>query len=392
MKQRAAKGKILYLLLLIIAFPLLQHSFAFYESGKLNGAVSGIPDPSFSWPNWWAGTYQQQKNAYLNDNTGCRPDLVRLNNQLDFWLFKKFHAHSVVIGKGQCLFEQEYVDEYYGTDYTGEAKMQQAVMKLKKVQDTLDRMGKTFVFQIAPSKAYFFASELPPSPRLAKPGDPTNYATFKRLADSVGIHQIDYNSWFLSKKKTATDLLMCRLGIHWTTYGSLVAADTFIKYIEHARHIHLPVLHWEVTNHSLIPRQNDNDLASGLNLIYPMQPESLSYPDYAFSSDSATTRPRILYIGDSFLWIWLYDNLMQNLSTQFDIWYYFVQAWNQNTAAGKEEATYVDQTDWHSTLMHSDCITILYVPSSFNSFAKPNSTIDKLYDYFYPVVKLEYER
>src|SRR5580693_7348884 len=96
------KSKLLFVLLLIVAFPMLQHALSFFESGKLHGAVSGIANPEFSWDKWIDGTYQSQKSAYLNDSTGCRPDLVRLNNQLDFWFFKKLHAHSVVIGKDGC--------------------------------------------------------------------------------------------------------------------------------------------------------------------------------------------------------------------------------------------------------------------------------------------------
>lgn len=371
-------------MLLIIAFPILQYSLSFFESGKLNGAVSGIANPSFSWDSWWEGKYQQQKNAYLNDSTGCRADLVRLTNQIDFLLFKKLHARSVVIGKGQCLFEQEYINEYYGLDFTGEDKMQAALVQLRKVQDTLTRMGKTFVFLYAPSKAYYFAAQLPAPPRGVIPGAPTNYATFKRLATAAGINQIDYNSWFLAMKDTSRHLLFSRLGIHWTMYGSLVAADSFIRYIEHARNIQLPDLQWTEVEQTDIPRRTDDDLAAGLNLIYPLKPEHFSYPRFSYNHDGNKTMPRILYIGDSFLWVWLYDELMPAISKEFDIWYYFVEAWNQNTIQGKEPPGRVDNIDWKSKLMNSDCITILYVPSSFSSFADTGSSITKLYNYFYP--------
>ena len=370
--------------MLIIAFPLLQHGLSFYESGKLHGAVSGIPDPPFNWKTWWAGDFQAQKSAYLNDSTGCRPDLVRLNNQLDFWMFRKLHAHSVVAGKNDCLFEQEYVDEYYGRDCTGADSMRKAVVQLRKVQDTLERLGKTLVFLYAPSKAYYFADQLPPRSRGAKTGATTNYAIFKRLADEAHIHQIDYNAWFLSMKDTSRELLFSRLGIHWTMYGSLLAADSFIRYIDRQRNIRLPSLQWQKVEHTDEPRRTDDDLAAGLNLIYPMKPEHFTYPEYSYNHDGKRDMPRILYIGDSFLWVWLYDDLMQNISNDFEIWYYFVESWNQNTIKGTEPPGRVEKLDWQARLMLSDCVAILYVPSSFYSFPGKESSIGRLYHYFYP--------
>ncbi|MCW3121963.1 MAG: hypothetical protein JWQ38_1455 [Flavipsychrobacter sp.] len=385
MEIRTAKGKLLFALLLIISFPLLQYYFNFFESGQLKGAVTNTSDPTFSWPSWWDGSYQKQKNEHLNDSIGCRPDMVRLNNQVDLWLFKKRHAREVVIGKDQCFFEQAYINEYYGTDYIGEDAMRTAVIQLRKVQDTLERMGKTFVFLYAPSKAYFYADKLPPRPWGVKENAPTNYLSFKHLADSMGIKQIDYNAWFMAKKDSPDNYLFSRLGIHWTVYGSLRAADSFIKYVDKARNIKLPHLHWETTELTNIPQKTDGDLAEGLNLIFPLNIERFSYPHFSYDNTGNRTKPRMVYIGDSFLWVWLFDNLMPSISNEWDVFYYFEQSWDQNTFSGNNSIKGINEIDWHDRLMHSDCISILYVPSSFSSFAENRSSIKKLYDYFYPV-------
>lgn len=382
MSQETAKRSLLFFSLLVIAFPLLQHRFSFFESGKLNGAVTDAPNPSFSWNNWFEGTYQKQKADYLNDSMGCRPGLVRLNNQLDFWLFRKRHANGVVIGKDECFFEQAYVNEYYGADFVGYANMFSAVERLRKIQDTLEKMGKTFVFIHAPSKAYYFADKLPSRPHGLKENAPTNYYLFKRLADSAGINQIDCNSWFLSLKEKTADRIMTHHGIHWSVYGSLLVADSFIRYIEHRRNIRMPRIHWDKIVHTTTPRNTDDDLVSGLNLIYPLAPENFSYPEYTFEGDSTCTKPRILYIGDSFLWVWFYDYLMNNISKEFDIWYYFRDAWNQNTSH-TESSKDVSEINWHEVIQKTDCVTILYVASSYHSFPDTGSVVDKLYKYFY---------
>src|SRR6185312_16477155 len=100
----------------------------------------------------------------------------------------------------ECFYEQGYIEAYHGLDYAGESKLRTSVYQLRKIQDTLERLGKTFVFLYAPSKAYYLSEYLPDAPAGWTPATPTNYSTFKRLCDSAGIRQIDYNAWFLSMK------------------------------------------------------------------------------------------------------------------------------------------------------------------------------------------------
>ena len=195
------------LLMLIVAFPVLQHCLSFYESGSVKGAVITVFDSTFSWERWWDGNYQKQKNLYLNDNAGCRPDLVRINNEVDFRLFSKLHANGVVIGKDECLYEKFYIDEYNGLDFLGDAFIRIQVNKLKKIQDTLERMGKTFVFAYAPSKAWYFPGNFPERMDHQKLKNGTNYQSYRRLGDSTGLHQIDFNGWFMAMKDTTRHLL-----------------------------------------------------------------------------------------------------------------------------------------------------------------------------------------
>ena len=268
--KNSKQARILFCcMMLVIIFPFLQQNFQFFESGNLMGAVIPAQDTAFSTEAWWSSSYQQKKNAYLNDNTGCRPDIVRLNNQLDFWLFKKVHANTVVVGKDDFLFEQAYIDEYCGLDFAGEEPLRKEAIILKKIQDTLALIGKTFVFVYAPSKANFYPEKLPSEFIKKHPGTATNYKFFKRLCDSIGINYIDCNGWFKSMKDTTKNLLISRQGIHWTVYGSLLAADSLIKYLELKRHARLPEIKWHQITYSNKPRRSDDDIVKGMNLMIP---------------------------------------------------------------------------------------------------------------------------
>lgn len=376
-----------FFLLLFISFPFLQQNLSFFDSGKLSGAVTPISDPVFSWGSWWTGAYQQQKNVYLNDNTGCRPDLVRLNNQVDYWLYDKLHANGVVIGKDECLYEKFYIDEYNGLDFMGDDYIGKEIIKLKKVQDTLEHLGKTFVFIYAPSKAWYFPDKFPPS--LIKKGviQGTNYETFKRLGNTIGLHQLDFNGWFLAMKDTTKHLLFSKLGTHWTVYGSLLASDSLIKYIEKVRNIHIPELQWKEIVYNDTPKRTDDDLAAGLNLISRFKKERFSYPNYFYNDEGNRTKPKAIYIGDSFLWTLVNNGLMNSINKDWQVWYYFNEAWTNKSFSGLEPMRYLEDFRWQNDLLNTDYVVVLYTPANFKGFNFNGSFIEKMYQYFYPEKK-----
>lgn len=386
MELRSARGRLLALLMLIIAFPLLQQSFPFFESGKLGGAIKEVGDSTFNWNKWWDGSYQAQKNDYLNDNTGCRPDLVRINNQLDYWLFNKYHAYGVVKGKDDYLFEEMYLNEYNGLDFLGVDNIRRKIFRMKKIQDTLEKMGKTFVFIYAPSKAWYYPDKFPRNMEQ-KERKPTNYETFRRLADSAGVHQIDFNSWFLSMKGRNTDTLFSRVGIHWTMYGALLASDSMIKYIEHARNITLPDIRYDSITHTWDARKTDNDIATGLNLITQFRPEVFTYMKYHFDFSGNRTRPRMIYIGDSFVWVLMNDGLMQNINSSWEFWYYFNEVWSDKAASGLEPVRHMNEVDWASRIAGTDCVVAIFTPANLTALDYEGEFVFQMYQHYYPPEK-----
>ncbi len=369
--------------MLVVAFPLLQHCFSIYESGKLHGAVTLALDTKITLKGWFDGSYQKQKNDYLNDNAGCRPDLVRLNNQVDFWVFNKLHANGVVAGKDDYFYEKQYIDEYNGIDFMGDSLVRTMVYKLKKVQDTLDRLGKTFVFMYAPSKAWYFHDKFPGSLRMERVGDTTNYMAFRRLGDSMGLKQLDFNGWFVRMKDTSRHLLFSRGGTHWTVYGSLLATDSIIKFMERERKVRLPVLQWNTIEYTEKSRGTDADIAEGLNLALGFKKERYSYPQYGYTKKEGT-KPKAIYIGDSFLWTLIENKLMHNINSDWQVWYYFNVAWNEKSLSGQEPSREIVKYNWQNDLRDVDYIITLFTPANFKGFNYNASFVEQLYNHYYP--------
>jgi hypothetical protein len=375
------KRALFYLLAVIVFLPMLQHLFHFIDSGKLNGAMVAHPHSKPTLRTWWDGSYQQQQNSYLNDSVGFRPDLVRLSNQLDYSLFKVLHAGDVYVGTDNNLISKGYVDAYYGRDFMGTDTLRKQLLKLKKIQDTLHRLGKTFVFAYAPSKVDYYPDDVPLFLRASGKPRATNFSTFQRIGDSLGIHQLDYNAWFLSMKGHSKNALYSKQGVHWSVYGGLIAADSFIKFIAHERHLKMPALMFRSMQYTNIPRSTDNDLAATANLVWPMTSGMLCYPHYYYSSDSTTEKPKVIYIGDSFVWNWIYDQLMAETNSDWEFWNYFFEAWPK----GAQDGIPMRKHDWGRSLDNTDCVVMLFAPINYTVAC---NVIDKLYGHYYPSGRL----
>jgi hypothetical protein len=382
MELKTAKGRLFFFLLLIILLPLLQNTFNVVESGKLNGAMASHPDVQFTPATWWDGSYQEKKTAFINDSVGFRPDLVRMTNQINFWVFKKL-PNGIYIGKDGYLFMKDYVDEYEGREYPGDNSIRASLIKLKLIQDTLERMDKTFIFAYAPGKPYFMPENIPWSLRHAGGPQTSNYTAFRRLGDSLKIRQLDFNALLMAMRDTSKNILYTMQGIHWSLYASLLATDTLIKFIERERNIKMPRLIITKLSHPDTTKFPDNDLEKLSNLVFPMKKEKLCYPEYHYDTGSTKSKPKIIFIGDSFGGQWIGNEFPQNVSTNWEYWYYFNWVWNQQNptkAANEIRSGY----NWQKPLLDADCVIFIYNPVNLQEQTAPTEFIEKAYSYFYP--------
>lgn len=379
--ERKIKNLLCCLIFLVLFLPLLQQNFSFITSGRLYGWFTTAPDADFSWEKWFDGSYQLAKTKYCNDNVGFRPDMIRLGGQLDYTLFTKFRSNSIILGNDQSILTPEFIDPYIGKDYLGETIIAETARKLKAIQDTLAHLGKSMVLVYSPCKAYYYADNIPDEYKKLRKG-PDNYQTWLKVAGSMGINQIDFNAWFLQLKKTNKELLFPKQGYHWSVYGALITADSIARYIERARNIHMPHPVWSKIEHTRKSRYSDNDLALTLNLIYPVCNEVFSYPEVTYQVSSTTVKPRIIYIGDSFLFQWDTDGFMDNANTDWQIWYYFNELYKTNDPPGETHHP-TSETDWIKTLENADCLVIMYTPH--NLYEIGNGFIEKAYEHFYAV-------
>ena len=378
------RNGLLVLLFAIMLLPLVQQYVPVITSIPLVGVFHISPDVSISFAKWWDGSYQEEKGKYLNDNISFRADLVRVQCQVNYSLFSKLTTGWGVVGKHNCMLDDSYIHAWNGEDYVGYDTLYAKMVKLKALQDTLARLGKSLVLVHAASEAYYYGECIPDNMVPAKKR-PTNFGTCMRLGDSLGVNQLDFNSWFCGMKDTSRDILYSRQGIHWTCYGSMLAADSMIKYIEKIRNINMPHPKWHNIVRTSEPRSTDDDLGKVLNLIWPLAPEVFTYGETVCDTAGNKQRPKAVYIGDSFTWTIADNGVFDCINSDWEFWFYF-KTLNRRGDFPRQE-TPMENYNWQAVLDKTDYVVLLYSAPQLRKLG--SGFIEAAYAHYFPAGRTE---
>ncbi len=316
------KGKIkeilLIFILLVLVFPAIQKMFNIIKVEWLKGAIIKIDKKELTTYNWFSGEYQEQSEKYFNENFGFRNAFIRLNNEIGFDFFRKAKANGVIIGKNDYLFEENYIKAYYGTDFIGKDSIDQRMDRLKYVQDTLKKLNKNIILIFAAGKGSYYPEYIPDKFKVKK--RMTNYDYHLKLAKDFKINYIDFNDYFLKNKHKCKHPLYPQYGIHWSKYGMCLAADSIIRYIEKMRNIDMNNLYWKKVDIEN-PKDEDYDIANGMNLIFKLKSFKMGYPQIKFENAKSKVKPNLLVVSDSYYW-GMFNFGISNVFNKSHFWYY----------------------------------------------------------------------
>ena len=147
-KDTKYRTGLLIFLLAGLCFPYVQSKFNIIKIASLKGAYATPPkNVSFNFSDWFEGSYQLGKEEYLKNSFGTRDYLIRIHNQFEYSLYHKVNAKDVIVGKNNYLFEEHYIQGYYGTDFAGIDSINNGMYRLQFINDTLKKLGKTLRIQ-----------------------------------------------------------------------------------------------------------------------------------------------------------------------------------------------------------------------------------------------------
>ncbi len=369
------KNILYFLILMVLFFPVIQNSTSLVKLKLLKGSYTLENKPVFSVNQYLTGEYQDLYNTYLEQHIGLRPFFVRLNNQLAFSLFRIAQASYVEIGKNNYLFEEYYIFAYLGRDFRGKEVWDEKVEKLKFISEKLKEKNTDIIVFLAPGKATFFPEYIP------EKYDPdrkelSNYTYLLEKIINNDIYCIDFNRYFIQMKDTSSYALYPKTGIHWSSYGETLALDSLIGYMESLKQIRMVDFGYsevEVTKDLQTP---DNDIAEGMNLLFDISYYAMPYPKLYFHEDSATYKPVVITITDSYYWNLHGRGITQRIYGEDNFWYYFKSAHGDKYIEGQM----VQDLNVKEEIESADFIVLLATEGTLNKF--PYGFVEEVYDLY----------
>ncbi len=317
---------------LLFLLPIICIGIALIRKTKpLDGAVEVAPNTVFSIKNWFSGSFQKEKEAYLNDNFRGRPYAVRLHNQYEYSCFGNIYARDVVEGKNGYLFEKGYISSYCGRDFKSEkANADAMVERTQKLSDWLHSKGKELIIIVAPSKASFTPENIP-AEMSCEPTSDNGYQYSINLLRQTNINVIDLSAYFKAQKKQALYPLFTAYGVHWSSYGAAIAFDTTSHYIAKKLNTQLPDFKINAVKTTCdCTDDTDCDLMRGMNLWKPKKlPEKRAIPNISWNETPVSSQ-NALFIADSFMWNWVYLYFPHKVFNDYDFWFYNNESWAKN--------------------------------------------------------------
>ena len=334
MRRKTTYDIILFTILMVLLFlPMLQAHVLLIPLKPLNGVTIETEKPEFELESYRSGAYAKQEEAYVGEHFGFREPIIRLYNQYLWSCYKKTYAHDVMAGKQGWLYTPESVSDYYGTELLNwqpsveEARrnFEREVKYLCHARDILKENDVELLAFIAPEKSFVYPEYLPDGEY-----DTTTInacATFLHRFEENGFPCIDMTSWFKQMKDTVDYPVIPQTGAHWV-FPAVYAADSLFRFMGELKGIELPKLKYgalhESDNHG-----TDNDLERLLNLSLPIRKRQGYSPTAEVTVEHRTNsvKPRVLFIGNSFMWGFATRLPMKEVFDEVEFWYYFSTAY-----------------------------------------------------------------
>ncbi len=363
--QNTRENKITFILFIIMMIglflPMFQQFAKIVEVKPLLGAVELEKRPTRSIDSWIDESFQESSEKYLNQEFGFRNWFVKLHNQIEFSLFDATNAHSVVIGKDNYLYEENYIKAYYGRDFIGDSAMQAKVNRIKFLQDTLESLNKELLVVIAPGKSTFYPEYIPEHLKSEK--SRTNLEAFLDLAKEDQLQLIDFNTWFVDQKEKSDYPLYPKTGIHWSRYAMNLVIDSLLSYIEEKRNIDLPDVNIgqiQISKNLIDP---DRDIEDGMNLLFDIRNQPMANADISYN-ETGKVKPKAIVISDSFFWGLYGKGILKHAFNNGEFWFYNREI---HTPDG-EGPGMVSEVDYFSKIMKTDIIILMTTDANLPKF------------------------
>jgi len=308
--------------------PMIQMVKPFAEVGHLFGSIVPTAKDSLTAESWFDGTFQENRNTYINEQFGFRNTAVRSHNQIAFSLFHKAKANGVIIGKEDYLYEIKYINAFRGAEEVSQSQVDSNLIMLNALQHKLKEKGIELVVVLNPGKASFYPEYIPDEFPIVS--NRSYYSEYQKGLNAQGIQHIDFGTWFREIKGKTVGPLIPKTGIHWSQYGATLAADSLARYCSKLLGKEMNEFYWNKDNLLLSTTMEsvDEDIGLGMNLYWPIDVLPMAYPrvgvntKYGVDFGSGGIQPKVAVVSDSYFFNMLQLPLTPDLFREVNFYYY----------------------------------------------------------------------
>lgn len=178
-------------------------------------------------------TFPAEYESYYNDNIPFRNQLIKLNNSIDYFIFKQSSSDNVVIGEDGWLFykgDTNPVKQSMGYwELFTDKQLETIADNLISSKNVLESMGIEFVLFIAPNKETIYREKIPGYYKLKSENTCTDQLV-KYLKENTDIRVVYPKEELLqAKSENPGRLLYHKLDTHWNSAGGYIGAVSLAK-------------------------------------------------------------------------------------------------------------------------------------------------------------------
>lgn len=319
---------ILFGLLMVFLFAYMaQEQLHLFKTKPLEGFIKKTEVPKLTRESYQSGQYQAKLESHLSETFGFREPVIRIYNQYLWSCYRKTYCHFIVPGKKGYLFYAEALNDYYGVESIkmhqtydrARERAQQNVRMMNKLRHVLQDYGVEFLCFMAPNKTQLYSEYLPY--HKPAPADAFNTADYyDSLLNVIGFPHVEMTRWFQQMKDTASFQLIPKRDSHWR-YSAAYGYDSLFCYMNSLNNFGIPDIHVHgMRQLDTIYRENDEKT---LNLLFPIPNDSPKYrPEVTVECGEGCRKPKVLFVGDSFVWDLETYLPWKEILDDVEIWFY----------------------------------------------------------------------
>jgi hypothetical protein len=343
----------------MIGFVLIfvQEKWHPFKLKPLAGVTFTTDKPDLNLNNLASGKYQSNIEQYSRENFGFREWAIRFYNQINYSLFNETTCHFITPGKDGWLFYAEAFRDYYGIEPINQYKTydrarewaRKNVRMMNKLRYVLKDYDIEFLCFMAPNKAEIYPEYLPY--HQPAPADAIHTAAYyDSLMTAIDFPHVEMTKWYQSMKDTASFLLFPKRDTHWR-YSAVYGYDSLFSYMNRLNDFGIPdicINGMPVMDTSYLEVDEQT-----LNLIFPIGNDSPKYrADISVDCGEGCRKPKVLFVGDSFIWDLETYMPWKEFMDYVEIWFY-----NKSAFLGFEKEKHpIDDINRLRSILNADYV------------------------------------